>query len=1324
MKATRTNMMEVAKPRRTYFTRKMKRSLLLCTAALGISIGSIPFSAPYAQAAESSVLLPDYNIYYGIPHAHTGYSDGSKDTTPQDAFAYAKSKGLDYLFITDHSNMFDGVTDDKKEYVSERNEFVGIPDSEWSNTKEMAEAASSDSFTAFRGFEMTYQTTGGNYGHINVFNTDTYVEAAKQMPELSDFYSWLAKQNGALAMFNHPNRPITAFESLQYNAEADGVFQLLEVSNGSLGSNFVDTESYYYKALDYGWHLAPASSQDNHAVNWGDTDNLTAIVARSNDAASLLEAIQERRVYSTETRNLKLDVLANGLPMGSQLDASSGDEIQFSIHAEDLDDPIKEVQIITNNGVVLTRNTLPEASTSVNWNPTVTAATGQNWYVVKVIHANDRMGLASAVYTQPAEYDVKLINFTVDPAMSTANYDTTISVEVANAGSHDLTEPATVSLYVGAPEDNQLIGAATINQLVSGHKQSVSVKWTPIIAGVHTITAVLTPIAGVTTKTTLQKDVEVRDTNGKTVMIDNSHRNIGVSNGTMAELTELLRFMGYIVEINEQPITDSLLDSVNVFIYNTPSSVTYQLTADEQQSLANWVREGGSLMVSTQSTDQSKYNTTFSNGLLADIGTDIRFNYDSIREALVENQDNKNVQSFYARAFPKTADGINDDMAAIRVYRGASLVNADNQALVNDDSKQLDILLTANASSYNANVLGDGYVYSTEEDLNGELIPIVARQTIDQGKLVVSGRYAYSNYEIANDASNAAFYLNIIDYLADYSRVTPISSLKASLANRTISEGDLVSVEGILLRDTEETSHDNEWHDVYLSDGTGTVSIQGNELASKEYTAGTKLSVHGKVSLVDNELVVTYDSFDYDVLYIGDGSKYLDEYLNPSNPNPSNPNPPYPSGSGNSTSTPESSDHVVELIVNGVKLGQLATASEGNIGDQAATIISVDNDKVIDMLKEEEISVLTISVNETSDVVVGEFNGKLINELMNKDVIIELKTDLATYRIPASQIKLDSLALLGSNVNLEDITIHIQIGASTDSINRIVTEAAVSNGYSVVGLPVDFEITIEYGNQRVNMNQFDSYVARSIAIPNGVDASQITTAVVLHADGSLSHIPTRIVTIDGTHFAVINSLTNSTYALVSNSKTFSDVENHWSAKDVSDMASRLIIQGVNDHEFQPNKAITRAEFVSIIVRALGMKSKANVEAPKDVRASDWFADTVTTAISYDLVNGYGDGTFHPNQKITRNEAAVIVARALTIVNLDTQLSANEVTQYLSSYKDASTVATWADKEVAAAIKYNILQGNNGKLLAGDDVSRAETAAMVRRLLQKAEFINS
>ena len=110
--------------------------------------------------------------------------------------------------------------------------------------------------------------------------------------------------------------------------------------------------------------------------------------------------------------------------------------------------------------------------------------------------------------------------------------------------------------------------------------------------------------------------------------------------------------------------------------------------------------------------------------------------------------------------------------------------------------------------------------------------------------------------------------------------------------------------------------------------------------------------------------------------------------------------------------------------------------------------------------------------------------------------------------------------------------------------------------------------------------------------------------------------------------------------------SFTDVsEDAWYADAVHLLASLGIISGVGDGIFEPNRPITRAEFVAIAMR-FAMIPENGVNPFTDVHAGDWFYDLVAGSIQYGWINGYADGTFRPNNTITRAEVATMVNRML------------------------------------------------------------------------------
>lgn len=403
------------------------------------------------------------------------------------------------------------------------------------------------------------------------------------------------------------------------------------------------------------------------------------------------------------------------------------------------------------------------------------------------------------------------------------------------------------------------------------------------------------------------------------------------------------------------------------------------------------------------------------------------------------------------------------------------------------------------------------------------------------------------------------------------------------------------------------------------------------------------------------------------------------------------------------------------------KTASLVTTTTSKEGEKTIVTNTVDENRLEEKLNTEgEKAVLTIPVNTKADVVVGELNGQMIKNMERKQAVVEIKNEVASYTLPARQIKIDAVSeQIGSNVRLKDIKVKIGISKSSGETAKIMENSAKSGEYLIVAPPVDFTITCTYEDKTVEVSKFNNYVERAIAIPDGVDPTKITTGVVLNSNGTVSHIPTKKVVIDGKYYTKISSLTNSAFSLIYYPKAFRDVEKHWAKSFVNEMGSRLIFNGIDKNNFAPDREITRAELVVIVVKALGLVESGAANKSSE----DWFYGSLRAAYEYDIINGYGDGTFMPNKAITREEAMEIIARAMRVAGIDIDISESDANAQLDKYKDKDGFRGLAAKKYAAAcVKYGIVAGSNGLVKPKDKISRAETATIVMKMLQKANLI--
>ncbi|MCU6790768.1 S-layer homology domain-containing protein [Paenibacillus sp. WQ 127069] len=414
------------------------------------------------------------------------------------------------------------------------------------------------------------------------------------------------------------------------------------------------------------------------------------------------------------------------------------------------------------------------------------------------------------------------------------------------------------------------------------------------------------------------------------------------------------------------------------------------------------------------------------------------------------------------------------------------------------------------------------------------------------------------------------------------------------------------------------------------------------------------------------------------------------------------------------------------VTVSGQLQDRMAKFSITKEKGQTVMTVKVDSDKLKAQLdKEGEQPVVVISVTQIVDKVAAVLTGDLVKALEKKQALLEVQTPNGNYKLPAMEIQIDQLSKqLGEQVSLADIEIHLDIARSDNDKVRLINNTANQGRFTVVVPPIDFMVTALYNGKSIEVGTFSSYVEREIPLPDSVSAREISTAVVLEADGTLRHVPTRVGARDGNRVAVISSLTNSTYSLIWHPMTFTDLEGHWAKEAVNNLASSLIVSGIDGIHYRPDAAISRAEFAAIIIRALGLPENGKITAFTDLLSTDWYVGAVTKAHEYGIIEGYADGTFGPTKTITREEALTMIARAMRIVGLEDSVSAAETETILSRFADNAAIGEWSKRAVAAAVKGQLVTGSETGLMPKNEMTRAETAAIIQRMLETANLIDS
>ncbi|RCX16643.1 S-layer family protein [Anaerobacterium chartisolvens] len=418
-------------------------------------------------------------------------------------------------------------------------------------------------------------------------------------------------------------------------------------------------------------------------------------------------------------------------------------------------------------------------------------------------------------------------------------------------------------------------------------------------------------------------------------------------------------------------------------------------------------------------------------------------------------------------------------------------------------------------------------------------------------------------------------------------------------------------------------------------------------------------------------------------------------------------------------------DGSMEIIIDGESQESFAVMSTREDGGKTVATVTLESEKLKEKLQNvKSKAVIAIPVRTGSGTVITEFYGDMAKLMELRETILKIDTGDAVYNLPVSEINIDELAnAIGNNKRMQEIKVHIEISKDLEQGGRLLKDSAKKDGLTVTVPPISFIVKATFEDKTVVTERFNTYVERLLAIPEGTDPHKITTGVVVGANGTIRHVPTKVVFIDGRYYAKISSLTNSIYSAVWNPYEFKDVKNHWAKSAVNNMGARLIMVENENGIFNPSDSITRAEFAAVMIRALGLEPKQGENIFNDVKETQWYAGYINTACEYGIIGGYGNGKFGPEDKITRGQAMIILSRAMSITGLSADLKAGEAEDLLNEYKDMEDTAAWARESIAACIKTGIINGKIGKLIAPEDkITRCEVAIIVERLLKKSDLI--
>ena len=851
-----------------------------------------------------------YQRYFGQLHSHTQYSDGSGslDTALDYVKNLPESANVQFVAFTDHSNYFDTTSAANPEgALYDMDLATAYSQQRWKEYKDkIADFNSANTgVIAIGGFEMTWS---GGPGHINTFNTEGIVSRNNKTlnNKTSDagmkaYYALLSQSEGidSISQFNHPGTTFGTFSDFAYwDGVIDSRIYMVEVGNGEgqIGAGgYYPSYEYYIMALDKGWHVAPTNNQDNHKGKWGNANDARDVIITDNfSEEGIYEAIRERRMYSTEDKNLELGYTVNGSMMGSTLSTvPEALDIEVSVADPDKTDSISKVEIVANSGkVVYTWDDPAELTAGLL---TAQLAPSYSYYFVRVTEADGDLAVTAPVWVGEM-LKLGVSSFVCGTSTPVTGEELTLTTTMFNSETTDATVKA-LSYTIGGVS----IGVDQTGYTVAaGSTLEIPFKWTPDKARVTTVTVTAVVEQGgneYTFTKTVELDVQDAD---KLVYIgiDASHYNEYVagnykdSMGNFGNLAAQYSVRTVTLGTSADLIAACGNSKYKAIILTAPSRRLEAAQSDprvysdaELAAIKAFNANGGTVILAGWSDNYENYDVIKNNPaikhmaetqneVLAALGSSLRISddatYDDVRSAADGVDKWRLYFSDYNNDNPLTggviydADHPYDKLYTERFshYGGASIyaVDASGNATSTLPSTVSPVVY-GHATTYSIDVDGDGlggagtpkYAF---KDNDSRLMVMATEQLDGKGLIVVSGAAFMSNFEVQAQVDNGAeknysnyrICQNLLGMLNPVT-ITPIADVQAEK-----DENVKYTIEGIVTSNASGYDKDTAFFDcIYVQDGTAGINcfpVAGNfKIGDKVRISGTTSSYQGERQL-------------------------------------------------------------------------------------------------------------------------------------------------------------------------------------------------------------------------------------------------------------------------------------------------------------------------------------------------------------------------------------------------------------------------------------------------------------------------------------------
>lgn len=173
--------------------------------------------------------------------------------------------------------------------------------------------------------------------------------------------------------------------------------------------------------------------------------------------------------------------------------------------------------------------------------------------------------------------------------------------------------------------------------------------------------------------------------------------------------------------------------------------------------------------------------------------------------------------------------------------------------------------------------------------------------------------------------------------------------------------------------------------------------------------------------------------------------------------------------------------------------------------------------------------------------------------------------------------------------------------------------------------------------------------------------------------------------------------------------TFSDIDNHWAKEYIDYLADKDLVDWISDDTYRPNDNVSRVEFLTMINQALVLSEELETSEIEftDIDEDAWYYEEVAKAINKGYVTGHSDGTFAPDNPVTREQAATMIAKAFELEGSSKKMN----------FLDKNSISSWARDFVNVVSEKGYIVGYpDGNFKADLHITRGQAASIIYRLL--------